>query len=103
MGLFRVRQKAHADARTRLEHVEAELSRIDQQVALIREQVLLATDEENIGASLDALTASFNEANRWLDSQRDLIGMLDLDDTARLPRRVLQGARGTRASEGVSQ
>jgi hypothetical protein len=93
------RQDAHADARRRLEHVDADLARIDQQIALIREQALLATDEESIGASLDALAASFNEANRWLGSQRDLLDSLDLTTSQRLPQRVLQGpAPQTRAS-----
>lgn len=85
------RQQAHANAERRLEHVEAELARIDQQIALIREQALLASDEEHIGASLDALAASFNEANRWLGSQRDLLGSLDLSNDYALPQSVLQG------------
>lgn len=85
------RQAAHADADRRLEHVESELQRIDQQIALIREQALLATDEGHIGASLDALSASFNEASRWLGDQRDLVGLLDAGDGQRLPERVLRG------------
>lgn len=85
------RQAAHADGARRHEHVESELQRIDQQIALIREQSLLASDEQHLGHSLDALAASFNEANRWLDSQRDLLGTLAGPDDARLPQRVLQG------------
>ncbi len=96
------RQAAHAQAGRRMEHVDAELQRIEQQIALIREQALLATDEEQIGSSLDALTASFNEANRWLDSQRDLLGALDFNDTQRLPNRVLRGGQASRRSEGES-
>lgn len=85
------RQEAHGSAQRRMEHVDAELARIDQQVALIREQSLLASDEEYIGASLDALTASFNEANRWLGSQRDLLGGMDLSNDYTLPQSVLKG------------
>jgi ATP-dependent exoDNAse (exonuclease V) beta subunit len=96
------RQAAHAQAGRRMEHVDAELQRIEQQIALIREQALLATDEEQIGSSLDALTASFNEANRWLDSQRDLLGALDFNDTQRLPARVLRAGQAQRRSEGES-
>ena len=97
------RQAGHADAQRRAEHVDAELNRIDQQIALIREQALLATDEERIGASLDALAASFNEASKWLSSQRDLLGALDLNDNQRLPRRVLYGTDSARSTtEGES-
>lgn len=84
------RQAAHVEAERRQEHVDAELERIAQQVALIREQALLASDEEHIGAALDALSASFNEASRWLSSQRDLLGVLDVHDSQRLPAHVLR-------------
>jgi len=101
-SVIEARQSAHVQANRRLEHVDAELQRIEQQISLIREQALLATDEEQIGSSLDALTASFNEANRWLDSQRDLLGALDLSDTQRLPSRVLRDGATPRSSEGES-
>lgn len=94
------RQAAHADASRRFEHVESELQRIDQQIALIREQALLASDHGHLGASLDALAASFNEAHRWLDGQRDLLGSLDTPLDQRLPQRVLQGQPPPLAREG---
>ena len=99
------RQAAHAQAGLRAERIVAELARIDQQVSLIREQALLSGDEKRIGSSLDALTSAFNEADRWLDSQRDLIGALDLDDHASLPSRVLRGGASSsqRASQGVTR
>lgn len=96
------RQAAHADAIRRQEHVDAELDRIDQQIALIREQALLATNEENVGASLDALAVSFNEANRWLRDQRDLLGSLDFNDHQRLPQSVLRGNRTIHAQHSES-
>lgn len=94
------RQAAHADASRRHEHVESELQRIDQQIALIREQALLASNHEHLGASLDALAASFNEAHRWLDGQRDLLGSLDGPMDQRLPQRVLQGQPPPLARQG---
>lgn len=96
------RQAAHAEGIRRKEHVDAELQRIDQQIALIREQALLATDEEQIGLALNALTASFNEASRWLNSQRDLLGVLELDEHQSLPRYVLRG-RDDQPTQGKSQ
>src|SRR5690606_27034045 len=86
------RQAGHVDAGSRLEHIEAELSRIDQQMALIREQTLLASNQDDLGGALDALSASFNEANRWLSSQRDLLGAFDSMEPQRLPERVLRRA-----------
>ena len=43
----------------------------------MREQALLATDEHSVRQSLDALSASLNEANRWLKDQRELFAGLD--------------------------
>ena len=97
------RQAGHADAARRLEHVDSELQRIGLQVALLREQALLATDEASIGSSLDALAASVNEANRWLDGQRDLLGPFDLGSHPRLPARVLHPSTSRSAmTEGES-
>jgi len=93
------RQAAHEDAGRRQEHIDSELQRIDQQLSLIREQALLATDHEHLGSSLDALATSYNEASSWLNSQRDLIGVLDTADTQRLPARVLRAGAGTTAAQ----
>jgi hypothetical protein len=95
------RQAAHVEGLRRKEHVDAELQRIEQQIALIREQTLLATDEEQIGVALNALTSSFNEASRWLNSQRDLLGVLELTEHQALPRYVLQG-QGDQPTQGQS-
>ena len=74
------RRRAHADADRRLELGDAELGRLRQQVSLVREQALLATDENSIAHSLDALSASLNEANRWLKDQRELFAGLESFD-----------------------
>jgi hypothetical protein len=77
LAVIKSRHAAHADAGRRLELVDAELGRLRQQVSLVREQALLSTDENNIAQSLDALSASLNEANRWLRDQRELFAGLD--------------------------
>ena len=71
------RRTAHADAERRQELVDAELDRLRQQISLVREQALLATDEHSVAQSLDSLSASLNEANRWLKDQRELFAGLD--------------------------
>jgi hypothetical protein len=71
------RHAAHAEAKRRLEIVDAELGRLRQQISLVREQTLLATDENTIATSLDALSASLNEANRWLKDQRELFAGIE--------------------------
>lgn len=81
LEVIRSRRAAHADGARRRELIDAELERLRQQVALVREQALLAADEQGAAQSLDALSASLNEANRWLKDQRELFaGIDDLTD-----------------------
>lgn len=81
LAVIESRRAAHADAQRRREVVDAELERLRQQIALVREQALLATDERGVASSLDQLGASLNEANRWLKDQRELFaGLDDLND-----------------------
>ena len=90
------RRAAHADAKRRMELVDAELGRLRQQVSLVREQALLVTEEGNIGQSLDALSASLNEANRWLKDQRELFAGLDNFTDEPPPADLLASKRGVK-------
>lgn len=100
--VIEARRRAHAQAGQRLERVDAEVERIRQQVALVREQALLATDDAQIAGSVDALSASLNEANRWLQQEPDLLGGLDLEPAP--PPNLFGGprGRGARASQEES-
>jgi hypothetical protein len=80
LELIRTRRAAHEDAHRRRELVDAEIERLRQQIALVREQALLAADEGTLAQSLDVLTASLNEANRWLKDQRELFADLESFD-----------------------
>jgi hypothetical protein len=95
------RHTAHADAARRQELVDAELGRLRQQVSLVREQALLATEDSNVAQSLDALSASLNEANRWLKDQRELFAGLDMDDAP--PADILMSKRTVKRPAKVSE
>ena len=97
------RRAAHADAKRRMELVDAELGRLRQQVSLVREQALLVTEEGNMGQSLDALSASLNEANRWLKDQRELFAGLDNFTDEPPPADLLASRRGVKRATRVSE
>jgi len=97
------RLAAHADAKRRMELVDAELGRLRQQVSLVREQALLATEDSNMAQSLDALSASLNEANRWLKDQRELFAGLDNFTDEPPPADLLASKRPTRRASKVSE
>jgi hypothetical protein len=93
LEVIQSRHTAHADAERRLELVDAELGRLRQQVSLVREQALLATDANSIALSLDSLSASLNEANRWLKDQRELFAGLDTFNDEPPPADLLASKR----------
>jgi hypothetical protein len=97
------RQEAHRDAKRRRELVDAELGRLRQQVSLVREQALLSTDNANVAQSLDALSASLNEANRWLKDQRELFAGLDTFTDEPPPADLLATKRAAKRSNRVSE
>lgn len=103
LTVIRSRRVAHADAERRRELVDAELERLRQQISLVREQALLATDEHSVRSSLDALSASLNEANRWLKEQRELFAGLDAFTDEAPPPELLQPRARSARRERVSE
>jgi hypothetical protein len=103
LGVIGSRRAAHADATRRCELVDAELDRLRQQVSLVREQALLATDENSVAQSLDALSASLNEANRWLKDQRELFGGLEQFSDEPPPAELLATPPSPRRRQKVSE
>jgi len=69
------------EAKRRLQVLDAELDRIREQIALIREQALLASDPASISRSVDALATFLNESGRWLKDQEDIFGDIGAADT----------------------
>ena len=96
------RRAAHTQAEKRRELVDAELGRLRQQVSLVREQVLLATDENSMAQSLDAVSASLNEANRWLKDQRELFAGIDNFTDEPPPADLLASKRSVKRAAKVS-
>jgi len=97
------RYAAHADAKRRMELVDAELGRLRQQISLVREQALLVTQEGNMAQSLDAVSASLNEANRWLKDQRELFAGLDNFTDEPPPADLLASKRAVKRGAKVSE
>jgi hypothetical protein len=77
--VLKERLAMQTEAGRRLQVLDAELERIREQIALIREQALLTTDASGIARSVDALSTFLNESNRWLHEQQEIFGELDSD------------------------
>ncbi|HET9472343.1 MAG TPA: hypothetical protein VFO82_00525 [Steroidobacteraceae bacterium] len=96
LEVIKSRQDAHRDAKRRRELVDAEMARLRQQVSLVREQALLSTDENTMAQSLDAVSASLNEANRWMRDQGDIFAGLDHFTDEPPPADLLASKRAAR-------
>jgi hypothetical protein len=71
------RMAIQAEAGRRRQVLDAELDRIGEQMALIREQALMTSDPAAIRRSVDALSTFLSESGRWLQDQEAIFGDLD--------------------------
>lgn len=76
--VLKERLAMQSEAARRLQVLDAELGRIHEQIALIREQALLTTDASGIARSVDALSTFLNESSHWLHDQQEIFGDLDV-------------------------
>lgn len=89
------RRTQRAEARSKLEFLDAELTRIEEQVSLMREQTALTDDPETLSHRIDAVTATLGGTTQWVKEQQQLYGQTDalLDEApplavqARVPQR----------------
>ncbi len=65
------------EGREKLDFLEAEVLRIQEQVELLREQAALSTDADGLSARLDEITGSLGGASQWISDQQKLYGSLD--------------------------
>lgn len=71
----RVRRRAEAEAK--LAYLDAELTRIEEQLELIREQAVLSTDPESFSLRIDEIGASLSGTAEWIAEQQRAIGAVD--------------------------
>jgi hypothetical protein len=64
-------------ARDTLAYVEAELTRIEEQVELFREQAALDVDSEALSRRLDEVVAGLSGTNRWIAAQQQVYGTVE--------------------------
>ena len=65
------------EGREKLDFLEAEILRIQEQVELLREQAALSADAEGMSARLDEITGSLGGASQWIADQQKLYGTMD--------------------------
>ena len=76
LEILRKRVEHAHSAVDNLQVVDAELDRIENQVDLIREELLVNRDPTALSARIDAVTSMMGEANRFLKDNEALLGSL---------------------------
>ena len=77
LEILRQRQSQHGEAAQKLEFLDAELVRIQEQVELIREQAALSTDPELLSQRIDQIAASLGGTAQWIRDQQQVYGAME--------------------------
>jgi hypothetical protein len=71
----RIEQRVEAERK--LAYTDAELTRIEQQVELIREQAALSTDPEILSRRIDEIAATLGGTGQWIRDQQKVYGAME--------------------------
>jgi hypothetical protein len=88
LDILRQRMEAQRGMADRLDYLESELQRIEQQVELLREQTVADTAPTVVSARIDAVTGTLSGTNEWIKRNREIVGQVD--DIFSEPPPVLQ-------------
>jgi hypothetical protein len=75
--ILRQRVIQQTEARQKLAFVRAELTRIEEQVELIREQAALSTDPEALSRRIDQIVATLGGTGQWIRDQHQVLGAME--------------------------
>ncbi len=87
--ILRQRAATHEEGRAKLDFLDAELARIEQQVELIREQSLLASDPAAVSRRIDEVGATLGGTTQWIREQQKIYGEVQdlVEDAPSIPLR----------------
>jgi hypothetical protein len=90
--ILQQRQEKKREAAEKLKFLDAELARIREQVELLREQAVLATDPQVVSERIDQVTTTLGGTNQWIRDQQKIYGAME-DLLADPPPLVVEGSK----------
>jgi hypothetical protein len=66
-----------SEAKDKLAFLDAELTRIQEQIELVREQAVLTADPETISQRVDQITANLGNTSQWVSDQQKIYGAVE--------------------------
>ena len=94
--ILQQRVEKRREAREKLDFLDAELVRIEEQAELVREQAVLSTDPQTVSQRIDQITATLGGTSQWISEQQKIYGAVE-DLLAEPP--ALSGSAQTRQSQ----
>lgn len=76
LELVNQRLEGQREARDKLDFIDAELARVEEQVHLVREQAMLAADHDAASHRIDAIQSALGSTTQWIRDQQRLSGEL---------------------------
>ena len=80
MGQVEILQQRLArrrEAKDKLAFLDSELTRIQEQVELVREQAVLSADPETLSKRIDEVTATLGGTTQWISDQQKIYGAVE--------------------------
>jgi hypothetical protein len=75
--ILQQRIQSQQEAKQKLQFIDAELTRIQEQAELIREQVALSTDPASISQRIDSIAATLGGTTQWIKEQQQMYGSVE--------------------------
>ncbi len=75
--ILQQRMEKRREAREKLAFLDAELARIREQIELIREQAVLATDPEVVSRRIDQIAETLGGTTQWVREQQRIYGAVE--------------------------
>jgi len=71
------RMEKRREAKEKLAFLDAELTRIQEQIELVREQAVLTADPETISQRVDQITTTLGSTSQWVSDQQKIYGAVE--------------------------
>jgi hypothetical protein len=75
--ILQQRLERRREAKEKMAFLDAELTRIQEQVELIREQAVLTADPETISQRIDQVTTTLGSTAQWVNDQQKIYGAVE--------------------------
>jgi hypothetical protein len=77
LEILRQRMEKRKETREKLVFLDAELVRIEEQVELIREQAVMASEPHAVSERIDQIASTLSGTQQWIRDQQQILGAMD--------------------------